>query len=119
MIRRRSFSAGLLAASALPLPALAQGKKGGDVIDFVMAMEGLPRNGGALTAAKKLLEWFPQNDTSSKSLTHETKTNETAAKTECNSSSKSLTMPVPEENKTGAQLGRVLFLRQIRLEENE
>jgi DNA primase len=32
-------------------------KKGGDVLDFVALMESAP----VLTAAKKLLEWFPQN----------------------------------------------------------
>jgi len=32
-------------------------KKGGDVLDFVSLMEGSP----VLEAAKKLLEWFPQN----------------------------------------------------------
>jgi peptide/nickel transport system substrate-binding protein len=32
MLRRRSFTTGLLATTALPLPAIAQGKKGGDVI---------------------------------------------------------------------------------------
>jgi hypothetical protein len=34
------------------------GKKGGDVLDLVMLMEGTHT---ALDAAKKLLEWFPQN----------------------------------------------------------
>ncbi len=32
MLRRRTLTAGLLASAALPLPAIAQGKKGGDVI---------------------------------------------------------------------------------------
>ena len=32
MIRRRTLTTGLLAATALPLPAIAQGKKGGDVV---------------------------------------------------------------------------------------
>ncbi len=32
MLRRRSFTAGLVTAAALPLPAIAQGKKGGDVV---------------------------------------------------------------------------------------
>jgi peptide/nickel transport system substrate-binding protein len=53
MIRRRTFNAGLLAASALPLPAIAQstgsaGKRGGDVI---MAQQAQPPSLDAQTTS--------------------------------------------------------------------
>jgi DNA primase len=68
-------------------------KKGGDVLDFVTLMEGC----SVLDAAKKLLEWFPQNGASSKRLTQEPNVNKSGPKATNGELSKTLT--VLQENK--------------------
>jgi DNA primase len=70
-------------------------KRGGDVLDFVALMDGL----SVLNAAKKLLDWFPQDEASSKSLTEAPNANESNRKATRDASSKPLTSPVLEENK--------------------
>jgi hypothetical protein len=50
-------------------------KKGGDVLDFVALMEQTP----VLSAAKKLLEWFPQGDNEKAPASNGTKPKESGA----------------------------------------